>query len=76
MQEVHVKRATRIHATNLLETFESWTDAFDNGLDLDVIYLDYKKAFEMVPHIRLITKFEVVWLRKWSCPLDTGFLES
>ena len=43
---------------NLLKTFESWTEALDNGLGLDVIYLDYQKAFDTVPHIRLITKLK------------------
>ena len=42
--------------TNLLETMEDWTRALDNGSNLDVIYLDYQKAFDTVPHGRLIEK--------------------
>ena len=42
--------------TNLLETFEDWTTTLDEGYGLDVIYLDYKKAFDTVPHCRLIKK--------------------
>ena len=42
--------------TNLLETMEDWTRALDNGSNLDVIYLDYQKAFDTVPHRRLIEK--------------------
>ena len=42
--------------TNLLETFEAWTDAVDSGFGVDVIYLDYSKAFDSVPHLRLIGK--------------------
>jgi len=42
--------------TNLLETFESWTHALDEGYRIDVIYLDYRKAFDTVPHHRLIYK--------------------
>ena len=42
--------------TNLLETFEDWTLAIDEGFGIDVIYLDYSKAFDSVPHFRLIEK--------------------
>jgi len=40
----------------LLETFEEWTSAVDEGYGLDVIYLDYRKAFDTVPHGRLLQK--------------------
>ena len=44
--------------TNLLETFEAWTILLDEGYGLDdiVIYLDYRKAFDTVPHCKLIMK--------------------
>ena len=42
--------------TNLLETFESWTRLIDEGFGVDVIYLDYSKAFDTVPHRRLLQK--------------------
>ena len=32
--------------TQLLETLEEITDAMDQGFDVDIIYLDYTKAFE------------------------------
>jgi len=44
--------------TNLLETLEVWTDALDAGYDFDVVYLDYSKAFDSVPHLRLIQKLK------------------
>jgi hypothetical protein len=40
----------------LLETFEEWTAALDEGYGIDVIYMDYKKAFDTVLHGRLIKK--------------------
>ena len=42
--------------SNLLETFNEWTQILDQGLGLDVVYLDYRKAFDSVPHKRLIAK--------------------
>jgi len=44
--------------TNLLECFEEWTKALDEGYGIDVIYLDYRKAFDSVPHKRLIMKLK------------------
>jgi len=42
--------------TNLLEVMEAWTRALDDGYGVDVIYLDYRKAFDTVPHKRLLNK--------------------
>lgn len=42
--------------TNLLCTLDSWTRALDEGYGVDVLYLDYRKAFDTVPHKRLILK--------------------
>ena len=36
--------------TNLLEVFEDWTRSLDEGYGIDVIYLDYRKAFDTVAH--------------------------
>ena len=46
--------------TNLLETLESWTRILDEGYGIDVIYLDYRKAFDTVPHTRLIEKVKAM----------------
>ena len=44
--------------TQLLEYLEDITEAMDNGNDVDVIYLDFCKAFDKIPHRRLIKKLE------------------
>ena len=39
--------------TQLLEFLEYLTEALDQGKDVDIIYLDFCKAFDKVPHKRL-----------------------
>ena len=40
--------------TNLLEVVNIWTEAIMHNIPVDVLYLDYQKAFDCVPHKRLI----------------------
>ncbi len=42
----------------LLAVMEIWTEALDKGYDIDVVYMDYMKAFDTVPHRRLINKLQ------------------
>ena len=42
--------------TNLLCFLEEITKWVDDGSPVDVIYLDFQKAFDKVPHQRLINK--------------------
>ena len=48
----------RSYMTQLLITIELWTEMLDTGAPLDVIYLDFKKAFDSVPHKRLLSKLD------------------
>ena len=43
----------------LLNVMDSWTMALDNGFSIDSIYLDFMKAFDTVPHKRLIYKLRM-----------------
>ena len=40
----------------LLSLLNHWTDILDSGHTIDVIYLDFKKAFDSVPHMRRLSK--------------------
>ena len=59
-REQHGFRSGRSCLTNLLEALENWTQTLDEGCGLDVVYsyLDYRKAFDSVPHRRLIEKLK------------------
>uniref|UniRef100_A0A8R1HRX4 Reverse transcriptase domain-containing protein n=1 Tax=Caenorhabditis japonica TaxID=281687 RepID=A0A8R1HRX4_CAEJA len=40
----------------MLEAVNDWTESIDEGAQVDVIYLDYAKAFDRVPHDILLGK--------------------
>ena len=41
----------QLNARNpILETFDEWTEQVDRGKENDVIYLDFRKAFDSVPN--------------------------
>ncbi len=42
--------------TNLLTTLDEWTRILEDKASLDCIYLDFMKAFDTVPHQRLLKK--------------------
>ena len=40
-----------------------WTSALESGQQVDVIYLGLQKAFDKVPHARLLSKLESYGIR-------------
>ena len=44
--------------TNLLEALNIWTEALMHNIPVYVLYLDYSKAFDTVPHQRLLKQVE------------------
>ena len=42
----------------LLKVLDLWTEILDMGGQIDVIYMDFMKAFDQVPHRRLVGKIE------------------
>lgn len=59
--------------TNLLDYLEFVTDMVDKGNDMDVIYLDFSKAFDKVSHKMLVEKLKLYgiigqvneWIEDW-----------
>ena len=51
--------------TNLLEFLGKVTAGVDEGDPVDVIYLDFAKAFDKVPYQRLVKKWQltVLWVK-------------
>ena len=49
--------------TQLLEYIKDISQALDKGYGVDVIYLDYQKAFDSVPHKRLLAKLHAYGIR-------------
>jgi hypothetical protein len=60
-------------ASNLVEFMDFVTDAVDKGKSVDIFYLDFSKAFDKVPHKRLVEKMKakgiedgvVRWIESW-----------
>ena len=50
----HGFTAHRSCLTNLLEYLETLTRLVDEGHCIDIVYLDFSKAFDKVPHVRLL----------------------
>ena len=69
----HGFQKARSCLTNLLCFLEEITKWVDDGSPVDVVYLDFQKAFNKVPHQRLLLKLKVHgigndiinWIEKW-----------
>lgn len=61
-------------ATNLIEFMEELTEEVDKGLAVDIIYLDFAKAFDKVPHKRLRIKLESKGIDPQACKWITAWL--
>ena len=62
-KDQHAFRGGRSCCTQLLEVMEVWTKWFDLGLPWDAIYTDFSKAFDSVPHERLLKKVEAYGIK-------------
>lgn len=59
--------------TNLLESLEYWVECIEEKAAVDIVFLDFAKAFDTVPHVRLIGKLvdygfcnrTITWIREF-----------
>ena len=59
----------------LLRIMDDWTCQLESGSQIDVIYTDFQKAFDKVPHQRLLQKLQIYgvnditlqWIRDFLC---------
>ena len=62
--------------TNLLQALNIWTDALSHGFPVDVIYFDYEKAFDKVPHQRLLHQLRSLGIVSEPLAWISDFLNS
>lgn len=72
--EQHGFRTGRSTVTNLLEALNVWTEALMHDLPVDVIFLDYAKAFDTVPHKRLLSKVSSMGIKGKALDWIKAFL--
>ncbi len=59
----HGFRSGRSCLTNLLFSLDRWSKARDEGKMVHAVYIDFKKAFDSVPHQRLLHKLRSAGVR-------------
>ncbi|BHF83480.1 hypothetical protein SprV_0902662300 [Sparganum proliferum] len=70
----HGFRQNRLCLSSLLLSTEQWTRALDEDGRVDVNYTDFKKAFDNIPHKRLIYKLSEIGIRGRLLTWITDFL--
>ena len=60
--------------SNLLEAFDTIIDMMDEGLPVDILYFDFRKAFDTVPHHRLLVKLENMGITGETLEIIKDFL--
>lgn len=56
----HGFRRDRSTETQMLEALDDWTLALDAHKSVDVMYLDFAKAFDRVSHVKLVEKLRIL----------------
>ena len=64
----------RCTVLQLLNVTDSWTKVLDRGESVDVVYLDFTKAFDTVPHKRLLGKLISYGIEYYTVRWTQAFL--
>jgi len=59
----------------MLIKLDEWTEALDRGKEVDCIYTDFEKAFDTVPHKRLMIKIRAYGFHEQVCKWIEDFLK-
>ncbi|BHF71753.1 hypothetical protein SprV_0401481300 [Sparganum proliferum] len=59
----HGFRRGRSRLSNLLACLGTWTRALEKGFEVHVVYIDFRKALDTVPHQRLLHKLSSIGIR-------------
>ena len=68
-----IGRSTTLQVIRVLDV---WTQSADVGNEVDVIYMDFQKAFETVPHIRLVQNLKTFGIGEIELRWVKSFLEN
>ena len=50
----------------LLKALDDWTAELDKGYDVDIVYIDFQIAFDIVTHIRLLNQYPIMGSKRKS----------
>ena len=62
--------------TQLLEVMGDFMQLIDSSYPVDVVYLDFKQAFDTIPHQRLMCKLATYGIVSNVCNWTEGFLSN
>ena len=66
----------RSTALQLLSVLDKWTAAMECGNPVDCIYMDFQKAFDTVPHKRLVSKLTAYGIKESTIIWIKSFLDN
>ncbi len=72
----HAFVGDRSTTTQILESLDVWTELLENDESVDTIYLDFAKAFDSVPHARLLKKCKALGVDGKVLAWIKAFLEN
>ena len=75
MRPLKMDMKDRSCQTNLISFYEEVSKTLDRGVAVDVVYLDFAKAFDTVPHARLMCKVKSTGLESSVCKWIENWLK-